>query len=136
MLTGAQYEQSLDDGRRTYFEGERVEDLVGHPILGQTVAFTAKAYDRYYDPAPDAVSPLLAVPGSADDLRALIPLLHDAGMMAHVTSTSIQLAVASQYHRPLRVPRPVASWVAWYSSWAVVSARDWALDATESLITM
>ncbi|MCP3988823.1 MAG: 4-hydroxyphenylacetate 3-hydroxylase, partial [Actinomycetia bacterium] len=38
----------------------------------------------------DAVSPLLGVPQSADDLRELIPLLHDAGMMAHVTSTSIQ----------------------------------------------
>ena len=90
MLTGAQYKESLDDGRKTYFEGERIDDLVGHPVLGQTVDFTARAYDKYYDPAPDAVSPLLGVPGSADDLRALIPLLHDAGMMAHVTSTSIQ----------------------------------------------
>ncbi|MDH3683463.1 MAG: 4-hydroxyphenylacetate 3-hydroxylase [Acidimicrobiia bacterium] len=90
MLTGAQYKESLDDGRRTYFEGERIDDLVGHPLLGQTAEFTARAYDKYYDPAPDAVSPLLSVPTSADDLRQLIPLLHDAGMMAHVTSTSIQ----------------------------------------------
>jgi aromatic ring hydroxylase len=90
MLTGAQYKESLNDGRHTYFEGERIDDLVGHPILGQTADVTAASYDKYYDPAPEAVSPLLAVPGSADDLRALIPLLHDAGMMAHVTSTSIQ----------------------------------------------
>ncbi|MFV0259532.1 MAG: 4-hydroxyphenylacetate 3-hydroxylase N-terminal domain-containing protein, partial [Acidimicrobiales bacterium] len=90
MLTGRQYKDSLNDGRRTYFEGERIEDLPGHPILGQTAEFTARAYDKHYDPAPDAVSPLLGVPTSADDLRALIPMLHDAGMMAHVTSTSIQ----------------------------------------------
>ncbi|MCP4226417.1 MAG: 4-hydroxyphenylacetate 3-hydroxylase [Actinomycetia bacterium] len=90
MLTGQQYKASLDDGRMTYFEGERIDDLVGHPLLGQTVDLTAKAYDKYYDPTPDAVSPLLGVPQSADDLRELIPLLHDAGMMAHVTSTSIQ----------------------------------------------
>ena len=90
MLTGEQYKASLDDGRKTYFEGERIKDLVGHPILGQTVDCTATGYDKYYDPAPDAVSPLLGVPGSADDLRSLIPMLHDAGMMAHVTSTSIQ----------------------------------------------
>ena len=52
--------------------------------------FTARGYDKYYDPAPGATSPLLMVPRSGDDLRALIPMLHDAGMMAHVTSTSIQ----------------------------------------------
>jgi 4-hydroxybutyryl-CoA dehydratase/vinylacetyl-CoA-Delta-isomerase len=90
MRTGDQYKDSLNDGRHTYFEGERIDDLVHHPILGQTADVTAESYDKYYDPAPDAVSPLLSVPTSADDLRALIPMLHDAGMMAHVTSTSIQ----------------------------------------------
>ena len=90
MLTGAEYKQSLDDGRKTYFEGERVDDLVGHPILGQVADTTAAGYDRFYDPAPGATSPLMTVPGSADDLRDMIPLLHEAGMMAHVTYTSIQ----------------------------------------------
>ncbi len=90
MKTGNEYRDSLNDGRLTYFEGERIEDLPGHPLLGQTVDFTAIGYDKYYDPAPDATSPLLGVPQSADDLRDLIPMLHDAGMMAHVTSTSIQ----------------------------------------------
>jgi 4-hydroxybutyryl-CoA dehydratase/vinylacetyl-CoA-Delta-isomerase len=90
MLTGAAYRESLRDGRLTYFEGEQIDDLPGHPLLGQTVEFTAAAYDEYYDPDPAATSPLLAVPRSADDLRALLPKLHDAGMMAHVTSTSIQ----------------------------------------------
>ena len=90
MLTGQQYLDSLKDGRKTYFEGDRIDDLPAHPILGQTAAFTAKAYDKWYDPTPGATSPLLGVPRSAEDLRALIPMLHDAGMMAHVTSTSIQ----------------------------------------------
>ena len=90
MKTGEQYRESLDDGRLTYFEGDRVDDLAGHPLLGQTVDFTADAYDKYYDPTPGATSELLSVPESAEDLRELIPKLHDAGMMAHVTSTSIQ----------------------------------------------
>ncbi|MGD9752688.1 MAG: 4-hydroxyphenylacetate 3-hydroxylase N-terminal domain-containing protein [Acidimicrobiia bacterium] len=90
MLTGQQYKDSLADGRLTYFEGQRIDDLPGHPLLGQTAHFTAVGYDKYYDPSPTATSPLLSVPRSADDLRALIPMLHDAGMMAHVTSTSIQ----------------------------------------------
>ena len=90
MMTGDQYRASLDDGRHTYFEGERIENLPEHPLLGQTVDATAIGYDRHYDPTPGAVSPLMSVPRSADDLRSLIPLLHEAGMMAHVTSTSIQ----------------------------------------------
>lgn len=90
MLTGEQYRESLRDGRATFFEGERIDDLPAHPILGQTVDSTAGGYDRWYDPAPDATNPLMAVPRSAEELRAMIPLLHEAGMMAHVTYTSIQ----------------------------------------------
>jgi 4-hydroxybutyryl-CoA dehydratase/vinylacetyl-CoA-Delta-isomerase len=90
MMTGEEYRTSLDDGRATYFEGEQVHDLPGHPILGQSVDFTARGYDRHYDPTPGAVSPLMTVPRSADDLRDMIPMLHEAGMMAHVTYTSIQ----------------------------------------------
>ncbi|MGI9611476.1 MAG: 4-hydroxyphenylacetate 3-hydroxylase N-terminal domain-containing protein, partial [Acidimicrobiales bacterium] len=52
MLTGEQYRESLRDGRMTYFEGERIDDLVGHPLLGQTVDTTAHGYDLHYDPAP------------------------------------------------------------------------------------
>ena len=90
MLTGDQYKESLRDGRQTFFEGETVDDLPGHPLLGKTVKTTAAGYDRFFDPAPDATSPLMTVPSSANDLREMIPLLHEAGMMAHVTYTSIQ----------------------------------------------
>jgi hypothetical protein len=34
---GEEYKTSLFDGRATYFEGDRVEDLPGHPILGVAV---------------------------------------------------------------------------------------------------
>ena len=90
MKTGQQYLDSLDDGRATYFEGKRIDDLVGHPMLGQSATYSAQGYDKFYDPDPNAVSPLLFVPQSADDLRELIPLLVEGGMLAHVTSSSIQ----------------------------------------------
>jgi len=90
MITGEQYKESLNDGRHTYFEGERILDIANDPILGVTADFTAEAYDHFYDPAPGAVSPLLAVPRSSDDLREMLPLLNRAGMLAHVTSSSIQ----------------------------------------------
>lgn len=59
LMTGDQYRGSLDDGRATYFEGEKVEDLPGHPILGTAVDRVADAYDHFYSPDPDAVSPLM-----------------------------------------------------------------------------
>ncbi|MEM7324145.1 MAG: 4-hydroxyphenylacetate 3-hydroxylase N-terminal domain-containing protein [Actinomycetota bacterium] len=90
MITGTQYKDSLNDGRDTFFEGERVTDIAADPVLGVTADFTAQAYDRFYDPSPDVVSPLLAVPQSAEDLRDMLPLLNEAGMLAHVTSSSIQ----------------------------------------------
>ena len=31
MLTGDQYKESLRDGQQTFFEGESVDDLPGHP---------------------------------------------------------------------------------------------------------
>ncbi len=88
MMNGSQYKQSLDDGRATYFEGQHVDDLPGHPILGLAVDEVATVYDRFYSPT-DGTNPLMVVPRSAEDLRAHIPLLHEAGMMAHVTYTSI-----------------------------------------------
>ena len=45
MMTGERYRQSLDDGRATYFEGERVDDLPKHPILGHSVDRVAEGYD-------------------------------------------------------------------------------------------
>ena len=48
-MTGSEYKESLQDGRATYFEGERIDDLPSHPLLGQTVDCTAVGYDKYYD---------------------------------------------------------------------------------------
>lgn len=89
MMTGNDYRQSLRDGRATYFDGERVKDLNEHPILGDCVERVALEYDRLYSPETDAVSPLVSIPRSAQDLKDQIPVLHASGMMAHVTYTSI-----------------------------------------------
>jgi len=89
LMTGDQYRASLDDGRATYFEGEQVHDLPGHPILGVCVDRVADTYDHFYSPEPDAESPLMGIPTTAQQLRDRIPLLHEAGMMAHVTYTSL-----------------------------------------------
>jgi 4-hydroxybutyryl-CoA dehydratase/vinylacetyl-CoA-Delta-isomerase len=98
MKTGAEYRASLRDGRATFFEGKRVDDLEAHPVLGPSVAEVAASYDRFYSPDPAALSPLMGVPGSAAELKARIPLLHQADLVANVTYQSIMmlLTVASR----------------------------------------
>ncbi len=89
MMTGEQYKKSLDDNRETFFEGERVRDLVGHPILGPCVSRVAAGYDRWYSPKPDAVSPLMSIPHSAEELKERIPLQHESDIVSAVTYQSI-----------------------------------------------
>jgi 4-hydroxybutyryl-CoA dehydratase/vinylacetyl-CoA-Delta-isomerase len=89
MKTGAEYRASLRDGRATYFEGKRVDDLEGDPVLGPTVHEVAASYDRFHSPEPGATSPLMTVARSAEDLRARIPVLHQADLVSNVTYQSI-----------------------------------------------
>jgi 4-hydroxybutyryl-CoA dehydratase/vinylacetyl-CoA-Delta-isomerase len=89
MMTGDQYRASLDDGRETYFEGEQIFDLPNHPILGITVDSAAAGYDRFYDPAPDAVGAFMAVPGSSQELREQVELHESVDLLTHVTYASI-----------------------------------------------
>jgi 4-hydroxybutyryl-CoA dehydratase/vinylacetyl-CoA-Delta-isomerase len=89
MMTGDQYRASLDDGRETYFEGERIRDLPGHAILGQTVDSAAAGYDRFYDPTPGAVPAFMAVPGSKKELREQVELHDTVDLLTHVTYASI-----------------------------------------------
>ena len=88
-MTGDEYRRSLDDGRETYFEGQRIHDLPGHPILGQTVDSAAAGYDRFYDPTPGAVPAFMAVPGSKKELREQVVLHESVDLLTHVTFASI-----------------------------------------------
>jgi len=100
MMTGAEYRATLDDGRATYFEGERVDDVAGHPILGKAVDVAAACYDRFHSPEPGARSPLMSVPKSADELKAMIPLLHQADLVSHTTYQSIMTLITAAGRMP------------------------------------
>ena len=43
--TGAEYMQSLRDGREVYINGERVADVTTHPALRNSVRSIARLYD-------------------------------------------------------------------------------------------
>lgn len=89
MLSGQEYKESLFDGRMTFFEGKRVDDLCAHPLLGTAVQQVADGYDWLLDQAVDGRSPISGVPTSSEELRSKVELVHHAGMMAHVTYTSV-----------------------------------------------
>jgi 4-hydroxyphenylacetate 3-monooxygenase len=50
-FTGAEYMQSLRDGRDVYIDGERVADVTTHPAFRNSVRSIARLYDALHDPA-------------------------------------------------------------------------------------
>jgi 4-hydroxybutyryl-CoA dehydratase/vinylacetyl-CoA-Delta-isomerase len=88
MMTGEEYRKSVVDGRRTFFEGEEVPDVNAHRILGIGATTVAEAYDKFHNPDPGAVNPLLSAPKTLDDLRertSILSAAHDT-----LTTTTYQ----------------------------------------------
>jgi aromatic ring hydroxylase len=50
-LTGAEYIESLRDGREVYLYGERVRDVTTHPAFFNAIRMTARLYESLHDPA-------------------------------------------------------------------------------------
>ena len=49
-FTGAEYIESLRDGRSVYINGERVRDVTAHPAFRNSVRSLARLYDALHDP--------------------------------------------------------------------------------------
>jgi 4-hydroxyphenylacetate 3-monooxygenase len=54
IRTGEEYRASLRDGREVYIDGERVDDVTRHPMLGPLVDIRARIYDLAHEPATAA----------------------------------------------------------------------------------
>src|SRR5437660_6342294 len=50
-LNGAEYLESLRDGRAIYIDGERVPDVTTHPAFRNSARSIARLYDALHDPA-------------------------------------------------------------------------------------
>ena len=88
IRTGAEYRDSLRDGRKVWVIGEgRVDDLTTHPATRAMVDYYVAWYDRHFDPEwqdvllmpPDTKGERLPVafrvPQSSDDLRRTSPAM-------------------------------------------------------------
>ena len=54
-FTGAEFLESLRDGREVYIYGERVDDVTTHPAFRNTARSIARLYDALHDPKTKAV---------------------------------------------------------------------------------
>src|SRR5712691_9084533 len=50
-MTGAEYLESLRDGREVWIYGERVKDVTSHPAFRNSARMIARLYDALHDPA-------------------------------------------------------------------------------------
>ena len=95
MMTGEQYLASLDDGRATYFEGRKIENILDDKILRESAELIAEGYDRHYQPGEDARSPLMSIPRNAEELKARLPVMTDADIVANTTNQAIMTLVTA-----------------------------------------
>src|SRR5262249_21630008 len=49
-MTGAEYIESLRDGRAIYLYGEQIKDVTAHPAFANPIRMTARLYDALHDP--------------------------------------------------------------------------------------
>ncbi|HUZ23232.1 MAG TPA: 4-hydroxyphenylacetate 3-hydroxylase N-terminal domain-containing protein [Streptosporangiaceae bacterium] len=61
-LNGAEYIESLRDGREIYINGDRVADVTVHPAFRNSARMTARLYDALHDPS---TRPVLTAPTDA-----------------------------------------------------------------------
>ena len=95
MKTGDQYRESLRDGRATWFDGHRVDDLPTAPVLRDAVDMVAATYDHFYSPVEGAVNPLLTAPTGFEELKARVPQLLEADIVANVTFQSLMTVLTA-----------------------------------------
>jgi 4-hydroxybutyryl-CoA dehydratase/vinylacetyl-CoA-Delta-isomerase len=114
MLTGEQYKQSLNDGRKVYLEGERIADLANHPVFKTPIDLAAELYDRGYDPDPGAIRNTIRTLRSQEDLREHAMRLEDSDLLLEVTSASMMTLLTAADRIEHRLPenaKRIREWV-------------------------
>jgi 4-hydroxybutyryl-CoA dehydratase/vinylacetyl-CoA-Delta-isomerase len=89
MLTGQEYLESLCDGRRTFHDGRRIEDVLSEPAFAVPARAIAAGYDRYYSPDPGAKNPLVIAPRSSDELRERAAVIGEMDLALNTTYQSL-----------------------------------------------
>ena len=110
LKTSEQYVESLNDGRVTYWDGERIADITRHPRFKVPIAITAKDYDykdsefgalrSFRDETGQSSHRIYQIPKSEADLAKRVELLRH---------TSIGTAVSGVFMALMSVKDQVAA---------------------------
>jgi 4-hydroxybutyryl-CoA dehydratase/vinylacetyl-CoA-Delta-isomerase len=101
LKTPAEYVESLRDGRVTYWDGERIDDITVHPKFKTPIAVALGDYD-YANPARREVMTyrtdegevahrVFQIPRAEADLHKRIELMHDMSIVGGVTGVFMAL---------------------------------------------
>ena len=101
LMTPAQYVESLRDGRVTYWDGERIDDITTHPKFRTPIAVASSDY-HYADPRRREVMTyetedgaqahrVFQIPRSEADLSKRVELMHDMSIVGGVTGVMMAL---------------------------------------------
>ncbi|HXQ15857.1 MAG TPA: 4-hydroxyphenylacetate 3-hydroxylase N-terminal domain-containing protein [Caulobacteraceae bacterium] len=101
LKTPAEYVESLRDGRVTYWDGERIDDITTHPKFKTPIAVASGDYD-YANPARREVMTyrtdegevahrVFQIPRAEADLHKRIELMHEMSIVGGVTGVFMAL---------------------------------------------
>lgn len=147
LQTEDAYYRSINDGRRIFYRGEPVSDVLNHPILGKAIRHAAVDFRMAHDPdyrelavveGADPYSRYYHVPQSVEDLKkrrdliaegtrlggTVVPLIHEIGTDALFglmeTTFELDRMQGSEYYQRVR------------QFWESARHNDWALAVAQT----
>src|SRR5215472_14643586 len=101
LKTPADYVQSLRDGRVTYWDGERIDDITVHPRFQTPIKVASTDYDyadagrrevmTYETEDGELAHRVFQIPRSEADLERRVELMHDMSIVGGVTGVFMAL---------------------------------------------
>jgi len=101
LKTPQQYIDSLRDGRVTYWDGERIDDITTHPRFKVPIAVTAKDYDydspeygasrRYTAEDGSEAHRIYEIPHNEKDLQARVDMMGHSAISTLTTGVFMAL---------------------------------------------
>ena len=82
-FTGAEYLESLRDGREVYIYGEQVKDVTTHPAFRNAARTIARLYDALHDPKQQAVLTCPTDTGSGSFTHKFFRVAHSREDLIH-----------------------------------------------------
>jgi 4-hydroxybutyryl-CoA dehydratase/vinylacetyl-CoA-Delta-isomerase len=101
LMTPAQYVESLRDGRVTYWDGERIDDITRHPKFRVPIEVASRDYDHrhpgraalmtYRTETGDQAHRVFQIPRSEEDLAKRVEMMDEMSIVGGVTGVMMAL---------------------------------------------